>query len=183
MPVVAINPYEVLINGVEVDKAELQALLAEINVRLGGIVLTPANVDVGTMVVYGDDGLGPAPASEGVRPISCAGRQLGYFGPLPVDIDGNTSLTNALHHGCLLRKKTTAAAVLTMDLHPDPTVGIADNFSCTLLRYPGSGGLQIVSGLNNQHPALHTRIVEGGMATIYVDGVDGGWFLKGETEV
>ena len=60
---------------------------------------------------------------------------------------------------------------------------ISDNFACTLLRYPGSGDLQIVS--RHEQPASGAAHAgqESGMATLYVDGVDGGWFLKGETEV
>jgi hypothetical protein len=181
MAVVATDPYVVLKNGIDVSKAELQALLAEINTRLGGIPLAPANVDVGTMLVYGDDGRGPAPTTDGSRPILCSGRQLGFFKPLPVEIDDSDSITDSKHLGCLLQKKTTSAAVLTLNLHPDPTIGVSNNFACTILHYFGAGDLQIVSGMTNQHPASHTRVSEGGMATLYVDS-DVGWWIKGETE-
>jgi len=182
MAVAALDPYVLIVNGVEVDKADLQAILAEHRTRLGGIPLSPANVNVGTLLAYGDDGLGPAPASDGSRPILCAGRSLGFFRPLPVEIDASDSLTDARHLGCLLQKKSTSAAVMTLSLHPDPTIGVSNSFACTILRYFGSGDLQISSSLTNQHPASHTRVSEGGMATLYVDS-DVGWWIKGETEV
>lgn len=183
MAVDALDPYVILQNGVDVEKAGLQAILAEHRNRLGGIPLAPANVDIGMAVVYGDDGLGPAPADLGTRPIQLGGRQLGYFRPLPIDIDGNTSVTDNLHIGCLLRKKTASAAVLSLQLHPNPAIGVSDSFSCSLIRYPAAGDLQITSGMTNVHLGGHTRVMQNGWATLYVDAVDNVWWLKGETEL
>lgn len=183
MPVAAFNPTEVFKDGLDVDKPDIWAAMAEINTRLGEHPLSWAPYDTGTVMALTDTGLGPAPATDGTVPIRFGRRSLRDFRPNALDIDADTTITDALHLGRLLRKKTSAAAVLTLNAHPDPTVGVLDSFACTLLRYPTAGGLQIVSDLINQHPSSHTRVQAGGMATLYVDTVDGVWFLKGETEV
>lgn len=183
MAVAAFVPSEVITDGVDVDKTPLRAAMAEINTRLGEAPLSYASYDIGLAVVLTDTGLGPAPATDGTVPIRFGRRALRDFRPSAVDIDADTTVTDALHVGRLLRKKTDSVAVLTVNGHPDPTVGVSDSFACTLLRYPTAGALQIVSDLTNQHPEGHSRVQAGGMATLYVDTVDGVWFLKGETEV
>lgn len=183
MPVAAFNPNDVITDGIDVDKAPLRAAMAEINDRLGEAPLSYAAYDTGEVMALADNGRGPAPASDGTVPIRFGRRSLRDFRPDPVDIDLDTTIRDALHVGRLLRKKTASAAVLTVNSHPDPSVGVQDNFACTLLRYPAAGGLQIVSDMINQHPESHTRIQAGGMAALYVDTVDGVWFLKGDTEV
>jgi hypothetical protein len=183
MPVAAFVPAEVITDGVDVDKTPLRAAMAEINTRLGEAPPTGyASYDTGEPMVLTDTGFGPAPASDGTVPVKFGRRAIGAFRPDPVDIDGTTAVTDKLHVGRLLRKKTSAAAVLSLESHPDPTVGVLDGFACTLLRYGSAGALQITSSMTNQHPSGHTRVQAGGMATLYVDTVENAWFLKGETE-
>lgn len=182
MTVEAFNPRDIFRDGVDVDKDELVAALAEINTRLGEAPLAYAAYLIGEIIALTDNGLGPAPASDGTVPIRFGRRSLRDFRPEAVDIDASTTITDALHLGCVLRKQTEDAAVLTINPHIDPTVGVFDRFACTLLRYPAAGELQIVSDLANQHPSGHTRVSAGGMATIFVDAVARVWFFKGDTE-
>lgn len=183
MTVAAMAPSDVFPDGVDVDKSDARAFVAEVNTRLGEAPLSYAPYNTGEAMVLTDTGLGPAPASDGTVPVRFGRRGLRDFRPDAVDIDADTTVTDALHVGRLLRKKTDSAAVLTINAHPDPAVGVSDSFACTFLRYPTAGDLQIVSDLINQHPDGHSRVSAGGMATLYVDTVAGVWFLKGETEV
>lgn len=183
MPVAAVSPADVFPDGVDVDKSDARAFVAEVNTRLGEHPLSWAPYDTGLVMALTDTGLGPAPATDGTVPVRFGRRALRDFRPNAIDIDADTTITDSLHVGRLLRKKNDTAAVLTVNGHPDPTVGVADSFACTLLRYPTAGALQIVSDLINQHPSGHTRVSAGGLATLYVDTVDGVWFLIGATEV
>ena len=183
MPVAAFNSADVFPDGVDVNKAPVRAAMDEIKTRLGEAPLSYAEYNIGLAMVLTDTGLGPAPATDGTVAVSFGRRSLRDFRPDAVDIDADTTVTDALHVGRLLRKKTDSAAVLTVNAHPDPAVGVSDSFACTFLRYPTAGDLQIVSDLINQHPDGHSRVSAGGMATLYVDTVAGVWFLKGETEV
>ncbi len=183
MAVAATNPNAVFQDGLDVDKADTRAWASEVNPRLGELPpLGYATYNTGELLALTDSGLGPAPASDGTVPVRAARRGFCDFRPVPVDIDQDTTITDALHVGRLLRKKTEDAAVLTINPHVDPDVGVSDSFACTLLRYPTAGELQIVSDLANQHPSGHTRVSAGGFATLYVDTVDGVWFMTGATE-
>lgn len=184
MPLVlVINVGEAFPDGQDVDKERLRAKIREIDLRLGGLPLGYALFDVGEMFAIDDEGLGPAPVSQGAAPLSLAGRQVYRHRPKPIELGESLTLRDSLHCGVALQKVDAASCVLSVEPHVDPRVGVLDGFTCLIERYGGAGPVTVTSSLQNQHEAGHTTVSNAGVATLRVDVARGVWCLHGKTEV
>lgn len=99
MPVAAVNPADVFPDGVDVDKSDARAFVAEVNTRFGEHPLSWAPYDTGLVMALTDTGLCPAPATDGAVPIRFGRRSLRDFRPNAIDIDADTTITDSLHVG------------------------------------------------------------------------------------
>lgn len=139
-------------------------------------------VPPGTLLVVNDMSTGPTVATNGVEPIDAAGRQFAGFCPTPLGVANSISLKTADHLGRLLRCRNTSSIVLQLELNANPEAGVGESFSCSILRPPSAGSVQIASStLTNATPNGHTRVAAGYVATVYVDAIGGTWYLWGGT--
>jgi hypothetical protein len=179
LDVVALFP-----DDLDIQKSNLRQKLQELDRRIGlaapdGYLL----VLTGELVAVSDDGLGPVPVSLGTVPVTFAGRAAGRVRSVDVDLGENLSVRDDLHCGNWLLKKSAASCQVALEAHPDPAFGVQQGFKCVLWRYPAAGSVQVQSSMTNTHPQGHSRIRDGGIATLTVDTELGQWHLHGETEV
>jgi hypothetical protein len=184
-----LDPRDVIAENVPLTKASsdstsLLDLHLEINDRLGGLPVDPSGYSPGELVVMGDDGLGAAPAADGVEPISCHGREFGHYKPNRIRVGGSGfSLNDDAHCGRLLVKSDGDAAIVSFDTSADPANGVSDNFTCGLWRQLAAGALEVRSTtFANDHPNGHRAVRAGGLATLIVDAETNVYRLIGETE-
>lgn len=186
----AIDPRDVIAENVPLNKADpdkgtsLLDIHLEINDRLGGLPTDPSTKPLGDVVVMGDDGLGAAPASDGVEPIGFANRELGKYKPQRVRVGGSGfALNDNEHCGRLLVKSDGTAAIVSFDTAADPENGVSDGFTCSLWRQLSAGALEVRStSFDNDHPNGHRAVRAGGIATLIVDAETNVFRLIGETE-
>lgn len=169
-------------DAVEIDKAELRNKLREIDRRLGALPDGYALYNTGELIALDDDGFGPAPVSQGTVMLSLGGRAIGRYRPKPIPLGDALTLRDESHCGFKLIKVDAAACVVSCEPHPDPKVGVLEDFHCVFERYNGAGPIQVVSSLTNQHEAGHTTVSNNGAATLMVDVARGVWCLHGKTE-
>lgn len=168
----------------DIDKEQLRRKFREIDRKIGTL---PDNgyglFRPGELAAIDDDGLGLRPITQGKAPVSLGGRQVGNFRLQPILLGESLVLRDGLHCGRKLRNVDPGSCLVSFDASADPDIGVLDDFTCILERYNGAGPIQVTSSLTNQHPGGHTRIVNGGAATLSVDVVRGVWTLYGMTEL
>lgn len=180
-----LSPAVLFPDNIDIDKANLRQMESEQNDRLGDLPSSYLNLPIGDMVVLGEGGIGPDVASLGSRTsaITAGMRPFGSFRPNAIPLDAGVTLTDKEHCGKLFLKTSTSASVITIQIDSDASLGVSHCFACSFLRYPGSGTIQVLSNLANYNTAGHTKVIEGGLVTVFVDAESGGFFFKGETEL